>query len=105
MATTTLKTIWRISDNGEMTRVCTYDGQFAAIYALALFVAQQLQHVNYLNQHEMLKIRSSIRVGRSLRSCTYEHGDSLYSCLSRPNQSVYDGKQGSFYDYEPSPVK
>ena len=102
MVTSNLKTIWRIRDDGNMTRECVYDGKFAAIYALALYVAQQLLHVDYLNQHEMRKIRSDIRVGGTARVCHYEHGDSIYSCLCYPNQTVYDGEHGSSFDYEPN---
>ncbi len=96
------KDIFRIDPDGSMTATASYSDKFAAIYALALYVAQHIRHCDYNNKLLMDKIRQRITVGRTLRTCFYEEGDTLFSCCSRQGQTVYDGETSSKYEYTPN---
>jgi len=96
------KDIFRIDPDGSMTATASYSDKFAAIYALALYVAQHIRHCDYKNKLLMDKIRQRITVGRTLRTCFYEEGDTLFSCCSRQGQTVYDGETSSKYEYTPN---
>lgn len=89
-------------DGGYQAAIAEYDGKFSALYALCLYVCQNILHVDYLNKFEKRKVQGRMFLGKSGTHCYYYDGNSTYSAHASDGRLVSDGIYYSKYEYEPN---